>query len=74
MFITTITKTSQWPDNDSHVTIAYPVPLFFNFTCFLITELFSEVLNSWKYVILNFRLIHEYLIEKDLSGRRRGLI
>lgn len=74
MFITTIREALQWPDNDSHITVAYLLPLFFNFTSFLITDVFSDVLNLWKYAILNYRLIHEYLIEKDLRGSSRGLI
>jgi len=45
MFITTITEALQWPDNDSHVTIAYPLSLFFNFTSFLTTDLFIDVFN-----------------------------
>lgn len=60
MFITTITGALQWPDNDSHVAIGYPVPLFFNFTSFLVTNLFGDAVNLWKYAILNYRLIHEY--------------
>lgn len=74
MFITTITEALQWPDIDSHVTIAYLLTLLFNFKSLLITDLFSDVFNSWKYAILNYWLIHEYLIEKDLCGNSRGLI
>lgn len=74
MFITIIREALQWPDNVSHVTISYPLPLFSSFTSFLVTEWFSDIFNVWKYAILNYRLIHEYLIEKDLRGSSRGLI